>query len=452
MTISRRSFLASGLAAGPLALNTPFGSFPGPFPGALEILAQDPRPTDRVRRFENMAFGLFVHWGLYAQLGAGEWVKKLHGIDTPRYMELMKTFTAKDFSGRELARVAKRAGMRYVTLTSRHHDGFSLYDTAGLSPYDVTKTPAGRDLIADFCDGCRAEDIVPMLYCTTLDWTDPRFEHDWKGYQEYLRASIRRLCTQYGPIGGFWFDGNWSKKDADWETDALYAVIREHQPEALIINNTGLEQGGKLTHDEIDAVTFERGRPSPLDRSGMKKYVTGEMCLTFNQHWGIATNDFNLLSPAHVIEELLLCRRAGANLLMNVGPTAEGRVPDYERAALARVGDWIRLHGGEESTLYEGRPQRMRGTERDFALRRGETIDLFVFDITTTASTMHGVKSRGAGKRRFEGVPEGFDRAIWLDDGSEATIERNGETVTLDAKKWRYGTNTVVRVARLSQA
>lgn len=451
MSMSRRHFLASklALAATPLAFRSMASN--QRFAIVDDTGGQGSKPSDRVRRFEDMAFGLFVHWGLYSQLGAGEWVKKLHGIDLARYMELMKTFTAKDFSGQALARVAKSAGMRYVTLTSRHHDGFSLYDTGGLSPYDVTKTPAGRDLIEDFCVGCREEGIVPMLYCTTLDWTDERFDKDWKAYQEYLRASVRRLCTQYGPIGGFWFDGNWSKKDADWELDALYAVIREHQPEALIINNTGLEQGGRLTHDEIDAVTFERGRPSPIDHSTMKKYVTGEMCLTFNQHWGIATKDFNLLSPAHVIEELLLCRRAGANLLMNVGPDAEGRVPDYERAALARVGDWIRLHGGDDALLYRGRPHGMSGSERDFALRRGDDIEAYVFDLTATATTLHGASCRGPGKRRFEGIPEDYRRAHWLDDGSEAKLEREGDALILDATKWRYGTNTVVRVARLSK-
>lgn len=102
-----------------------------------------------------------------------------------------------------------------------------------------------------------------MLYCTTLDWTDPRFENDWDAYQQYLRDSVKLLCTQYGKIGGFWFDGNWSKKDADWQEDKLYAVIREHQPDAMIINNTGIGKEGVLGHPEIDSTTFE----APAGRS-----------------------------------------------------------------------------------------------------------------------------------------------------------------------------------------
>src|SRR5687767_14024280 len=190
---------------------------------ALPAAAQEekpiPVPSPRVARFERMGFGMFVHWGLYSQLGRGEWAKHFQKLPTDEYMKLMKTFTAKDFSGRDYARLAKRAGMKYITLTSRDHDGFSLYDTRGLSQYDVTHTPAKRDLIRDFTDGCRAEGIVPMLYCTTLDWTDARFENDFPAYLQYLRDSIEILCTKYGPIGGFWFDGNWSKPKADWQED-----------------------------------------------------------------------------------------------------------------------------------------------------------------------------------------------------------------------------------------
>jgi alpha-L-fucosidase len=411
--------------------------------------SQVPEPAPRIARFEGLAFGMFVHWGLYSQIGKGEWAKKLHGIPTDEYMRLMQTFTASEFSGRDVARIARSAGMRYVTHTSRHHDGFSLYDTQGLSPYDITHTPAGRDLIADFVGGCRAEGIVPMLYCTTLDWTDPRFENDWKAYQQYLRASVELLCTNYGEIGGFWFDGNWSRPEADWELDALYGVIREHQPEALIINNTGIEHGGALGHPEIDSVTFERGRPRPLDRRGHPKYVAGEMCHTFNFHWGIATRDFNYLSPAQVIESLCSCRGAGANLLMNVGPNAEGGVPAYERAALARVGDWLALHGGLEGPIYSGRPAGIVGEERDFGLVQGEQAFLYVFDLTATADSRVGVEARGPGPRTFTGVPERFTGARWVDSGEQLQVERDGDRLVLHATKYPYGTNTVVRVAQL---
>ncbi len=447
MHLSRREMM---LQTGAVSL----GALASPWLGSWQPVGADeddvPIQSPRVARFERMGFGMFLHWGLYSQIGRGEWAKHFQKLPTDEYMQLMKTFTAKDFSGRALARLAKSAGMRYITLTSRHHDGFSLYDTRGLSPYDVTHTPAERDLIEDFTTGCREEGIVPMLYCTTLDWTDPRFESDWEGYQKYLRASLELLCTEYGPIGGFWFDGNWSKPNADWQTDRLYGLIRKHQPEAMIINNTGIQKGGQVGHPEIDSVTFERGRPQPIDRRGHPKYVAGEMCHTMNFHWGLATRDFNYLSPAHVIEELCSCRRAGANLLMNMGPTAEGAAPPYERAALERVGDWIEIMGGSNSAITAGRPAGIDGEERDFGLAVGDDVHLFVYDLTRTADTQAHGASRGAGPRKFTGLARPVKRATWLDNGEELKLEQSGDALTLHATKYPYGTNTVVRVARLT--
>lgn len=415
--------------------------------------AQGPERPARIAAFERMAFGLFLHWGLYSQLGEGEWAMKRHGIDKAEYFKLMSKFTAEGFDGAEIAKVARRAGMRYATLTSRHHDGFSLYDTRGLSPYDVTHTPAGRDLVLDFVEGCRSHGITPMLYCTTLDWTDERFNDDWDGYQQYLRDSVEILCKEYGPIGGFWFDGNWSRRKADWQLDQLYGVIRKHQPDALIINNTGVKNGGQVGHPEIDSVTYERGRAESLDRTGMTKYVTGEVCQTFNYHWGIASQDYNMLSPASVIEGLCAARRAGANLLMNVGPDASGRLPDYERASLAIVGDWIQHAGGSEGPIYQGTPVGIAGEERDFGLLMGDDLAyLFVFDITATADSRHGVKSRGPGPRAFTGLKGDWATAHWMDNDQAIEMTREGESIVLKATKYPYGTNTVVRIARLSRA
>lgn len=411
---------------------------------------ETPAPAPRIARFERMGYGLFLHWGLYSQMAAGEWAQNARKIPTANYTELMKTFTAKRFSGKAIAKFAKRAGIRYVTLTSRHHEGFSLYDTKGLSKLDVMHTPAKRDLIRDFLEGCRSEGIVPMLYCTTLDWNEPRFEKNFDAYLDYLHASIELLCTGYGPIGGFWFDGNWSKKDADWKEDRLYGIIRKHQPEALIINNTGIGAEGALGNPEIDSVTFERGRPKPLNRKGHKKYVTGEMCHTLNFHWGRADKDFNYLSPAHVIEELCACRRAGANLLMNIGPLASGELPAYETACLERVGEWIRMSG---SVIYDGLPCGVEGEGKDFGLRLGDSLYLFVHDLTAVANTMaHGPKVKGPGKRSFTGVERAFSKAEWLDNMEMLRIEYDSANrkLSLDATGYPYGTNMVVRIARLS--
>jgi alpha-L-fucosidase len=415
-------------------------------------MTQNPTSSPRVASFETMAFGMFVHWGLYSQFGQGEWVENMHRIPRDEYLQKMKTFTAKDFNPRAIAKAAKRAGLNYITLTSRHHEGFSLYDTRGLSKLDVTHTPCKRDLIKDFVEGCRAEGILPMLYHTTLDWNDERFDSDWDGYLRYLHDSIELLCTHYGKIGGFWLDGNWSRPKADWKEDRLYGIIRKYQPEAMIINNTGIDALGKAGHPEIDAVTYERGRPSPLNRTGAPKYLTGEMCHTMNFHWGTAANDFNFLSPAHVIEELCFARRAGANLLMNVGPFAQGAMPPYESAVLAKVGQWLELHGGKDGVIYHGRPCGVSGEGEDFALKMGDDLYLFVTDLTATSNTMvHGGKHRGAGLRKFVGAMPGLSKATWMDSNENLKLEYDGDTLNLHATAYPYGTNTVIRIAKLSR-
>ncbi|MCP4640389.1 MAG: alpha-L-fucosidase [bacterium] len=409
-----------------------------------------PTPEPRVARFERMAYGMFIHWGLYAQLGRGEWVMHMEKIPADKYRKLKDTFTAKDFDGRAIARTARQAGMKYITLTTRHHDGFSLYDTRGLSDYDAVHSPAGRDLVADFVEGCRAEGIVPFFYHTTLDWYQESFENDFDAYLEYLRKSVETLCTQYGEIGGLWFDGNWSKPDADWKEDALYETIRKHQPEAIIVNNTGLHERGRVGHPEIDSVTFEQGRPTPMDREGAPKYVVAEMCQTMNMHWGLGKNDFCYLSPKEMIENLCACRKVGANYLLNVGPTAEGAIPPYEAAALTRAGDWVRMHA---DAVYDGTPCGVDGEGHDFGLETEGKVYLFVHDLAMRGGENVTVDMGGAGARRFTGIADAFKTARWVDNDESLSFEQDAQdgALALEATGYPYGTNAVVRLAKLDR-
>ena len=297
-----------------------------------------PVPEKRVLAFEEFGFGMFIHWGLYSQLGKGEWIQHIGGIPKEEYVKLQDTFTASKFDGHKIARIAKKAGAKYITLTTRHHEGFSLYDTKGLNTYDAPHSPAGRDLVRDFVEGCRDEGIVPFFYHTTLDWYNPDFNGNFKAYLQYLRDSVEILCSEYGKIGGLWFDGNWSKPNEDWEEDALYKVIRKHQPDAIIVNNTGLSHRGEAGNIELDSVTFEQGRPEPMDREGMPKYMAAEMCQTLNAHWGCGARDLNYKSLPHLIETLCACRKVGANYLLNVGPDALGRIPAPAANILRQVG------------------------------------------------------------------------------------------------------------------
>lgn len=407
-----------------------------------------PTPAPRIERFEKLAYGMFIHWGLYSLIGQGEWSRK--HVPHEEYDALIHKFTASDFDGRLIAKTAREAGMRYITLTTRHHDGFSLYDTRGLSKHDAPHSPAGRDLVAEFVEGCRAEGLVPFFYHTTLDWLWN--SHDCEGakfndYLEYLRTSVEVLCTHYGEIGGLWFDGNWSRKGADWKEDELYGTIRRLQPEAMIINNTGLSALGKLGHPELDSVTFEQGLPKPLNRRGHPKYVTGEMCQTMNAHWGIGERDFNYKSPAQIIQNLCLSRRAGANYLLNVGPTAHGAIPPYETAALGRAGDWVRLH---EEVIREGKPIAARCNGRDFILRAGERLFYFAFDLAVSGHADVTLGGGGAGPRAISGLDVKIKSARWLDNGEKLKVTQTDALAAIDLTGYPYGSNLVVRVAELA--
>ena len=180
-----------------------------------------------IKEFEKLGLGMFVHFGLYSVLGKGEWAKKILNIADEDYEVIAEQFSPKADWAKDLVRTAKLAGCKYITLTTRHHDGFSLYDTCGLSDYDTVHTKCGRDLVKEFVEECRKEDIIPFFYHTLLDWREESYQNDFSKYLEYLRASIEILCKNYGKIGGLWFDGMWDKKEADWEEDKIYSLIRK---------------------------------------------------------------------------------------------------------------------------------------------------------------------------------------------------------------------------------
>ncbi len=406
---------------------------------------QNPQPAPRVARFERLAYGLFVHWGLFSLVGRCVWGAHPKRYPQEEYRTLPARFDAREFDARALAALARRSGMRYATLTTRQHDGFSLYDTRGLSEYDVLHSAARRDLVREFVEGCRAEGLVPLLYHTTYDWSHPAFEADFDGYLEYLRASVELLCSHYGEIGGFWFDGNWSRPEADWKEDALYATIRRLQPEAVIINNTGVDALGATGHPEIDCVTFEQGRPTAMDRSAAPKYLATEMCHSMNHFWGIAPGDLDYLSPRDVVESLCACRRVGANYLLNVGPTAGGGVPALEAALLERAGGWVERWG---EILREGRPCGVSGPGKDFGLEADGRLYLFVHDLTPPHAIGRTAPAVGPGPRVFRGIEREARSARWLDSDEALTVEWLGTgelRVTCTGYPW--GVDWVVRVA-----
>ena len=405
-----------------------------------------PTPKKYIADFEGLGLGMFIHWGLYSQQGRGEWTYNIHHQKMEDYKKLKDTFTAEDFDAEEIVLMAKNAGCRYITLTTRHHEGFSLYDTCGLNDFDAPHSPAGRDLIREFVDACNKHGIVPFFYHTTLDWYNPDFENDFDKYLEYLRRSVEILCTNYGKIGGLWFDGNWSKPDADWKEDELYATIRKHQPDAMIINNTGIH---KLGNPEIDSLTFENGEPSPIDRDGMPKYLAAETCLTVNNHWGIGDFDIDYKSPSEIIRTLCNCRRYGANLLLNIGPKAQGAVDPFQKELFGLLGRWMGLYG---EAIYEGKPYDAYGMAKNFILKGKDCLYLFF----TELGTSNGAEGKNVvvpndqyfGAYSFGNVKDEISSVEWMDNGEALSFSQGGDMLTVNATGFYYGFNTCVRVAK----
>lgn len=411
----------------------------------------EPAPLPRVRAFERRGFGLFLHWGLYSQLGQGEWVWHHHRLPREDYQALVAGFTAADFDAGAIVRLAQQAGMTYVCLTTRHHEGFSLYDTRGLNDYDAPHSPAGRDLVREFSDACDAAGMGKFFYHTTLDWWHPDFDRagGWDDYLAYLNRSIEILCTGYGRVDGLWFDGNWSRTDRDWKEDALYGLIRRHQPDAIIINNSSLSApGAEGGHPEIDIRTFEQGRPTRPQRRGKPKYLAAEMCETMNSHWGIGAFDLSYKSPADIIDRLAACRRHGANLLLNVGPTAGGAIPAYEAETLKLVGRWVDLC---PAALRDAVPADLATRGQDFVLRDGTVWYYFCANLPIAGNGHLLSGESGAGLKTVGGRLPPVKRVAWVDEPGDLAFSQDEAQgmLTFAATPFPYGRHLGWRIARI---
>lgn len=403
-----------------------------------------------IKDFEEFGLGMFVHFGLYSVLGKGEWSKKLLEIPDEEYEALADRFDPKPDWARELVKAAKTAGCKYITLTTKHHDGFALYDACGLNgDYDAVHKKCGRDLIREFVEACREEEILPFFYHALLDWREEHYENEFPEYLKYLRDSVEVLCRNYGKIGGFWFDGVWDKPEADWEEDALYSLIRKYQPEAMIINNTGMVARGQLGHIELDSVTFERGMPKQLNQEGAPKYVASEMCEVFGTHWGYAREDLNYKSPAKIIEEFAECRKCGSNMLMNIGPMGDGSIRSIDKAMLELLGEWCSYF---EEAVRSAKPCgiTVKNKEKDFLLKNKDYYYLFCYDLPMMQLLVPDDVKENDFLDIFD-LPEAVQSVVWLDNGEALKFEQNGNgQVMIHTEPYAYGRDLVVRVAKIT--
>ena len=316
--------------------------------------------------FRHDRFGMFIHWGLYALGARHEWLKNHECTQDEVYDRYMKYFDPDLFDAHEWARMAKAAGMKYAVLTTKHHEGFCMFDSA-YTDYKVTNTPAGRDLVREYVEAFRAEGLKVGFYYSLIDWHHPDFTvdihhprrkdpnalalnegRDMRRYAEYMRNQVTELLTNYGKIDILWFDfsyegqtspecpGLTGKGKDDWEAEKLIALARSLQPHLIIDNRAGIEQ---------DLWTPEQYQPRHwLTHPKTGEYVTWEACQTFSGSWGYYRDEQTWKSPEMLIHMLIRTVSMGGNLLMNVGPTARGCFDDRAQAALKVYGEWMRFH------------------------------------------------------------------------------------------------------------
>lgn len=390
-----------------------------------------------IKNFEKLGYGMFVHFGLFSVLGKGEWSRYVCPIDKAEYDNLINEFNPSPDWATNLVSVAKKGGCKYINITTRHHEGFSLFDTKGLSTFDVMHSPAGRDLMREFVDACRAGGIVPFFYHTLLDWHNPDYNTDFPKYIDYLIKSVEILCTEYGEIGGFWFDGWWNKPDADWQFDRLYATIRKYQPNTMIINNTGMYRRGKVGHIEVDSVTFERGNPTLVERP--EKPIAREMCQVLNDHWGYAKFDFNYKQLKEFIYNLIDCRYYNSNYLLNVGLRGDGSVREIDRDIFEIMGEWIKQN---KDFIYKVKASDIKA-DGAIVLTDGEYHYAVIKDVPMVAEPDVQLTE---GEKKYFTIDAKVKDICWLDDDSPVTLTDKGYYVDT----FEYGRSLCVRIAKFS--
>jgi len=321
-------------------------------------------PDPRLDWWREARFGLFVHWGLYAvpagewegKTDFGEWIRSSAQIPLAEYDRFCAGFTAPDFDPDRWARLARQAGMGYLVITTKHHDGFCLFASAE-TDFDVLATPCGRDVLRELVQACRREGIRIGWYHSIMDWHHPDYlpRRDWETdrpvegadftrYVAYLKAQLRELLTGYGPIDVLWFDGQW---EGPWTDDLgreLYLYVRSLQPD-IIINNRGGRGGGDFGLDAAQGPVGDFGTPEQHVPPQGLPGVDGETSLTMNRHWGYSRADHDYKSAAELIRTLVDVASKGGNLLLNVGPDAEGRFPPETVERLEAIGRWMDTNG-----------------------------------------------------------------------------------------------------------
>ena len=343
------------------------------------------------QEFSDSKFGIFLHWGIYSMFGQGEWYLQTGGLDCHEYAKAASGFYPSKFDAEKWISAFKDAGAKYICFTTRHHDGFSMFDTE-YSDYDIIDaTPFKRDIVKELADECARQDIKLHLYYSHLDWTREdyyplgktghktgRKSHGkWDTYYSFMNNQLTELLTNYGPIGAIWFDGMWDQpENFDWRLEEQYALIHKLQPACLIGNNHH-----KAPKPGEDFQMFERDLPGENTAGFSADSKIGnlplETCQTMNGMWGYKVKDQNYKSSKELIRLLVKTAGKGANLLINIGPQPNGEIPELALDRLKAMGEWLKKYG---ETIYGTTAGDIMTAEWGTTTRKGDK--LYVHIIT----------------------------------------------------------------------
>lgn len=339
---------------------------------AQQNYVASPQIIDSRKHFQDDKFGLFIHWGIFSIPGDGEWVLNTRKLRLQEYKHLKDVFYPMEYNPQQWVSMAKNAGMKYITFVTRHHDGFSMWDTKQ-SDWKITNTHYKKDVLKMLAEECKKQGIKLNLYYSLLDWYRDDYpwrtgrtgqysgrtsQGDYNHYFQFMKAQLTELLTEYGDIGAIWFDGHWDQTNAeghgdltsriDWKYDEIYSLIHKLQPQCMIGNNHH-----QSPFPGEDFQMFERDLPGE-NKAGLSFQKPSdalplETCETMNGSWGFNLGDKNYKSAKTIIQYLVGAAGRNTNLLLNIGPMPNGEIQQEFKDTLKAVGNWLQQFG---NTIY----------------------------------------------------------------------------------------------------
>jgi len=401
--------------------------------------------------FQDAKYGMFIHWGVYSTMAGGgdygiaEWIMNQKKIPIAQYENLATFFNPVYFNPKEWVATVKAAGMKYITITSKHHDGFAMFDSK-VSNWDIVdRSPYGKDVLKLLKEECDRQGIKLFFYHSQLDWHHPDYyprgstgqgytgrpeSGDWNKYIEYMNAQLSELLTNYGDIGGIWFDGMWDKPGADWQLDKTYALIHKLQPGALIGSNHH-----KTPFAGEDFMMFERDLPGEntmgFNQTSYEVNIPLEMCETMNNSWGYNIKDRDFKSSHQLIQTMVRAAGYGANFLLNNGPMPSGRMQKENIDTLITVGKWLDKYG---ESYYGTRKGPVSPHEWGVTTQKGKTVYVHLLSLKDESVFLPGFTSKIAGITLF-------------DDNSKLKYVQNQEGTIIDVPfNKRVNPDTILKI------